>query len=83
MGAANQDVGVSFDPLRGRATHRVNPDIDRERDYITTQLEAGGCADLLDFVTLPGAVTQAGTATGQRLITDGRSAVVRIRGCHR
>jgi hypothetical protein len=83
VGAANEDVGVTFDPLRGRATHRVDPEIDRERDYITTQLEAGGCADLLDFVKLPGALTQTTTASGQRLISDARSAVVRIRPCHR
>lgn len=83
VGAANEDVGVTFDPLRGRATHRVNPEIDLERDYITTQLEAGGCADLLDFVTLPGALAQTATASGQRLISDSRSAVVRLRPCHR
>jgi LssY C-terminus len=83
VASANHDIGLSFDPLRGRATHRVDPEIDRERDYITTQLEAGGCADLLEFVTLPGAVTQARTASGQQLITDGRSAVVRTRACHR
>jgi hypothetical protein len=82
VGAANEDVGLDVDPLRGRATHRINPDIDRERDYIVTQLEAGGCADLLDYVRLPGAVTEAKNAAGQSLASDGRAAVVRV-GCRR
>lgn len=81
VGVANQDIGLDVDPLRGRATHRIDPDIDRERDYIVTQLEAGGCADLLDYVRLPGAVTEAKNAAGQSLATDGRAAVVRVR-CH-
>jgi hypothetical protein len=78
VGSGNEDVGLVFDPLRGRATHRVDPQIDRERDYIAAQLEAGGCADLVGFDRLPGAVTQARTATGQTLETDGRAAVIRV-----
>ena len=81
VASADEDVGLDINPVRGRATHRVSPDIDRERDYIVVQLEAGGCANLLDVVLLPGAVTEVSNAAGQRLVTDGRAAVVQIREC--
>ena len=59
----------------------MDPDIDRERDYIVVQLEAGGCANLLEVVLLPGAATDVKNAAAQQLVTDGRSAVIQIREC--
>src|SRR3989442_9453561 len=40
-----------------------------------------GCADLVDYTTLPDAVTQARNTSGQRIVSDGRTAVVRLRPC--
>ncbi len=81
VGAANKDVGVIFKPWEPQATHRIDAHIDRERDLIVRDLEAGGCADLGDYLNLPGAVTQARNASGQRIVSDGRTAVVRLRPC--
>lgn len=81
VGAANKDVGVIFKPWEPQATHRIDAHIDRERDLIVRDLEAGGCADLVDYLNLPGAVTQARNASGQKIVSDGRTAVVRLRPC--
>ena len=81
IGAANKDVGVIFKPWEPQATHRIDPHIDRERDRIVRDLEAGGCGDLVDYLSLPGAVTAARNVSGQKIVSDGRTAVVRLRPC--
>jgi len=81
IGAANKDVGVIFKPWEPQATHRIDSHIDRERDRIVRDLEASGCGDLVDYLTLPGAVTAARNVSGQKIVSDGRTAVVRMRPC--
>jgi hypothetical protein len=83
VGAANKDVGVIFKPWEPQATHRIEPHIDQERDLIVHDLEASGCADLVDYLTLPGAVTAARNVSGQKVVSDGRTAVVKLRACSR
>ena len=81
VGAATKDIGVIFKPWEPQATHKIESHIDWERDRVVHDLEAGGCADLLDYMTLPGAVTEARNGSGQKVVSDGRTAVVRLRGC--
>jgi hypothetical protein len=83
VGAANEDVGVIFKPWKLEATHRIRPDIDRERDRLVRDLEAGGCAAAVAYVRLPGAVVAGRNAAGQPFVTDARTAVVRVRPCDR
>src|SRR5205085_1365214 len=79
IGAANKDVGVIFKPWEPQATHRIDPHIDRERDRIVRDLEAGGCGDLVDYLSLPGAVTAARTVAGHRTVAGGRPQRRRVR----
>ena len=81
VGAANMDVGVIFKPWKPQATHRIDPHIDGERDHVVRDLEASGCGDLVDYVTLPGAFAQGRNVSGQKFESDARSAVVRLRPC--
>ena len=81
VGAANKDVGVIFKPWEPQATHRIESHIDWERDRVVHDLEASGCGDLLDYMRLPGAVTEARNVSGQKVVSDGRTAVVRVRRC--
>ncbi len=81
VGAANKDVGVIFKPWEPQATHRIEPHIDWERDRVVRDLEASGCGDLLDYMTLPGAITEGRNVSGQKIVSDGRTAVVRLRAC--
>ncbi len=81
IGAANEDIGFKFDPLTLSATHRMDPDIDRERDVVTGDLQAGGCAQFLGLVALPGAVTSGHNTSNQAFVTDGKAALLRADGC--
>lgn len=80
VGAANEDVGLKVALDRLSATHRMDPDIDRERDILAGDLEAGGCARFLGLVALPGAVTSGRNTSAQEFSTDGRSAILKT-GC--
>jgi len=81
VGAATKDIGVIFKPWEPQATHRIEAHIDWERDRVVHDLEASGCGDLLDYMRLPGAVTEARNVSGQKVVSDGRTAVVRLRSC--
>jgi hypothetical protein len=81
VGAGTKDIGLRVRPLRARATHRIDPDVDRERDVITGTLESVGCADPPEYVRLPGADTVGHTIDGQRYSSDGQSSVLRLREC--
>jgi hypothetical protein len=77
VGAATEDVGI----IVTKRTHRISPKVDLERDRIVRDLEAGGCADLVQYIRLPGSVTRARGPEGQLMLSDGRAAVVRLKAC--
>jgi len=72
---------VIFKPWEPQATHRIESHIDWERDRVVHDVEASGCGDLLDYMRLPGAVTEGRNVSGQKVVSDGRTAVVRLRRC--
>jgi hypothetical protein len=81
VGAANEDVGLTVNPIHGRATHRIDPDIDEERDRIVRDLEAGACADLIAYVPVWDEPQVFHNAQGQEIVTDGRASVIRTTRC--
>ena len=81
--AATEDIGMLVSAKQRTVTHRVAPDIDKERDLLVGELLAGGCAVLEGYVTLPGAVTRGTGVAGQPFVTDARAAVVRVVACPR
>jgi hypothetical protein len=82
VGAATEDAGMKVNPFKGRFTHAIRPDVDEERDRIVRELEATGCADLVDYVAVPGAVQHGRNYSGQKFVTDGRMAVINVRPCN-
>jgi LssY-like putative type I secretion system component LssY len=83
VGAATEDAGMKVNPFKGRFTHAIRPAIDGERDRVVRELEATGCADLVDYVAMPGAQRHGRNYTGQRFVTDGRTAIITVRPCNR
>lgn len=81
--AATEDVGMLVSARARTVTHRIAPDVDRERDLLVGELLAGGCAILEGYVTLPGAVKSGSGVAGQPFVTDARAAVLRIVHCPR
>lgn len=79
--AATEDIGVLVSARRRSVTHRVAPDVDRERELLLGDLLAGGCASLDGYTMLPGADTTGTTVAGQRYVTDARAAVVDVTAC--
>lgn len=81
VGAATEDAGMKVNPFKGRFTHAIRPEIDGERDRIVQELEATRCADLVDYVAVPGAIQHGRNSSGQQFVTDGRAAVISVRPC--
>jgi len=81
VATANEDAGFSVNPFKGRFTHHIRPAIDNERERVIKELEVTGCATLVDRVVVPGAVLEGKNASGQRFVTDGRTAVLAVHRC--
>ncbi len=79
--AATEDVGILVSARRRAVTHRVAPDIDRERDLLVGDLLAGGCVILEGYGTLPGAQKSGVGVAHQPFVTDARVAVLRAVAC--
>jgi LssY C-terminus len=79
VGAATHDLGFEKDQRNGSVTHRIDPNVDDERDFVRASLtEGGGIA--ADAYSLPkDSVQQAKTATGGAFHSDGRLIVMQLR----
>jgi len=77
LGAATHDTGVKFRLASMSFTHKIDPDVDLEREKIATDLSFAECAD--EPAYLPG---MAPVPAGQsRIQTDGRVAVLASQPC--
>jgi hypothetical protein len=81
VAAANEDVGVYMTVAKPRITHRMASMIDGEREVLSRELEAGGCAVRVGYVRIPGCPLSGRNSSGEEFLTDGRVAVVRTQAC--
>jgi len=81
MGAATRDVDFAFLRPGQAVTHRIEQDIDLERDKVARDLEFTNCAAAPDWWERPGAPTAAHNSTGDPMTTDGRLAILRMTDC--
>ncbi|HLJ50099.1 MAG TPA: LssY C-terminal domain-containing protein [Bryobacteraceae bacterium] len=81
IGAATRDVDFAY--LRpGRTfTHKVEENIDAERDKIVADLAFTSYADVADWADRSGVPRSTSNATGDLMNTDGRVAIVELRDC--
>ncbi len=75
-GAGTHDIGLEKDQRNGKLTHKIDPAVDGERDYIAQSLQDTGMVAKLDYMTPTNPVTEAKTATGGGFHSDGRTLVV-------
>jgi hypothetical protein len=80
--AATHDIGLGFSS-RKTLIHRVDPNIDQEREKVSNDLQFAGCASVPEVVERPPVPRITQNATGDRLVTDGGAAVLRLRDCSR
>jgi len=76
-GAGTHDVGIEKDQRKENGiTHRIDPEIDGERDFIAATLQQAGYVQATGYMARPKQVKDAKTATGGEIKTDGRTLVI-------
>jgi len=76
VGAATHDIGFERDLRNNGVTHKIDPEIDGEREYLGQTLSETGLVAKMDYLTPPNAVKDARTATGEAFHSDGRILVI-------
>jgi hypothetical protein len=76
VGAGTHDIGFDRDQRNNKVTHKIDADIDKERDFIGESLNETGLVSKLAYVTPSQPVTKARTAHGAEYFSDGRTLVV-------
>jgi hypothetical protein len=74
--AATHDIGFERDERNNKVTHKIDPAIDGEREYVNDTLSSTGLVVERTHVTPPGPLTEANTATGGSFHSDGRILVL-------
>ena len=76
--SATHDTGIAFSEQDRTFIHKVDGNIDRERAKVVNDLLFTGLVRGLALVDRPGAPASFYNATGDKLATDGRMAVIRF-----
>jgi len=78
VGAATHDIGFETDRRNGNITHKIDPDVDLERQYVEKTLAATGLVTQIAYFLPEKAVKEASTATGGSFHSDGRVLLLDI-----
>jgi hypothetical protein len=81
VGAATRDVDYAYFRPGQALTHRVQKDIDQERDKIVNDLAFTSCVESVDWLDRTGVPRSTHNSTGDPMTTDARLAVVRLNEC--
>lgn len=76
IGAGTHDIGLEEDKRSGSVTHKIDPEVDKERDYIAQTLEEAGRVAGRGAVLPPQPIREARTATGGSFQSNGRVVVI-------
>ena len=76
-GAGTHDVGIERDQRSPNAiTHKIDQDVDNERDFIGATLHQAGQVEAMAYLTRSEPIKSAKTATGGNIQSDGRVLVI-------
>jgi hypothetical protein len=76
-GAGTHDIGIERDQRNPDAiTHKIDPDVDKERDFIGATLQQAGWVQAMSYMDRPTQLKEAKTATGGAIKSDGRTLVI-------
>jgi hypothetical protein len=74
--AATHDIGFERDERNNGVTHKIDPEIDKEREYVNDTLSGTGLVVAREHIAPPDPLTEARTATGGSFRSDGRILVL-------
>jgi hypothetical protein len=77
-GAATHDIGFERDQRTNGVTHKIDPKIDLERDYVEKTLTRTGIVTEFTYVMPKDALREAKTATGGTFQSDGRVLILKL-----
>jgi hypothetical protein len=78
VGAATHDIGFERDERNDGLTHKIDPDVDLERDYVEKTLIATGLVAEVTHALPANPLKEARTATGGSFHSDGRVLVLKL-----
>jgi hypothetical protein len=79
--SSTQDIGIAFSRKQKTFIHVIDQHIDNERSKVVNDLMFTGCVESLDMVDRPWIPHDGYNSTGDRLLTDGEAAVLKISNC--
>ena len=79
VGSCTHDIGFEKDQRNNGVTHKIDPNIDLERDYLKETLTSTGLVASSTYLEPKDAVKDAKTATGGTINTDGKVLVLLLR----
>jgi hypothetical protein len=79
VGSCTHDIGFEKDQRNGNVTHKIDPKIDDERDYLLQSFDASGGFSSAAYVTPGDPLQTARTATGGSFYSDGRILVMELK----
>lgn len=81
VGAATRDIDFAYMHHGALMTHRIDGNIDQERDKIAYDLAYTSYVDVLDWTERSGLPSASRNGTGDLMNTDKKLAVIRLRDC--
>jgi hypothetical protein len=79
VGAATHDIATTSSKAKTKWSHRIDPHIDREREWVLTDLLFSGFATAYADLNRPAVPKQAENATGDNIVTDGKVSIVQLK----
>jgi len=81
IGAATRDVDFAYLRRGGRLSHKIEEDVDQERDKVAYDLAFSSCGTPLDWTDRADLPRFTHNATGDPIVTDGRMVVIELNDC--
>ena len=78
VGAATHDIGFERDERNNGVTHKIDPDIDLERDYVEKTLASTGLVAEISHFLPDNPMKEAKTATGGTFHSNGQVLILKL-----